>query len=211
YCYVPDLDTLDKPTLLAVPDNTGANFTETLRTGMRLLAGNWDGDDSDGDSSDNSSASSGDSSGSSTDASNTNASANGVNGTAASQGASSPSAPADATPDPAAIAQQRGTLVTKIMQVVASAAPDDGARNYVAKLQTALQKLASQGDDLPFSSDDIPSAHVTPTPDALPGAPDGKGAPVVFVSLGQTDLSDALLRANGGVLILAATDSLDTS
>ncbi|HEY7976155.1 MAG TPA: AAA family ATPase [Ktedonobacterales bacterium] len=212
YCYVPDLDTLDKPTLLAVPDNTGASFTETLRTGMRLLVGNWDGDNSDDDSSDTSSASS---SGSSADASGANASANGVNGTAASQGApqgsSSASAPADATPDPAAIAQQRGTLVAKIMQVVASAAPDDGARAYVAKLQTALQKLASQGDDLPFSSDDIPSAHVTPTPDALPGAPDGKGAPVVFVSLGQTDLSDALLRANGGVLILAATDSLDTS
>ncbi len=52
YCYVPDLDTLDKPMLLAVPDNTGASFTETLRTGMRLLAGNWDGDDSDDDSSD---------------------------------------------------------------------------------------------------------------------------------------------------------------
>ncbi|HKT37039.1 MAG TPA: AAA family ATPase, partial [Ktedonobacterales bacterium] len=71
--------------------------------------------------------------------------------------------------------------------------------------------LASKGDDLPFAEDSIPTAHVTPTPDSLPGGSADKGAPVVVASLGQTDLSDALLRANGGVLILAATDTLDSS
>jgi predicted ATP-dependent protease len=105
----------------------------------------------------------------------------------------------------------RGSLVDKILDIVASVAPNDGARAYAGKLKTALQKLASDGADLPFSADEIPAAHVTPTPDALPGAPDGSGAPVVVASLGQTDLSDALLRANGGVLILAASDTLDSS
>src|SRR6185437_6760147 len=134
------------------------------------------------------------------------------NGAVASQGASASVASAPASdPDPAAIAQQRGTLVTKIMAIVTSAAPSDGARAYVAKLAAALQQLASKGDDLPFAEDSIPTAHVTPTPDSLPGGSGDKGAPVVVASLGQTDLSDALLRANGGVLVLAATDTLDSS
>jgi AAA domain-containing protein/LonB protease-like protein/Lon protease-like protein len=214
YCYVPDLDALDKPMLLAVPDDTGENFTDALRIGLRLIAGNWDG----GESNDNSgSEDSGEGSGNAGSGdSSANISTNGVNGTtssnsgsmAASQGASG--APAS-NADPAAVAQQRNTLVIKIMEVVASAAPNDAARDYAAKLAKALQKLASQGDDLPFADDSIPVAHVTPTPDSLPGAPAGTGAPVIVVSLGQTELSDALLRANGGVLVLAATDTLDAS
>jgi hypothetical protein len=213
YCYVPDLDALGKPMVLAVPDDTGADFTDALQTGLRLIAGNWDGASSGGDDSDSSDNSSDDSDSSDTSASaSANTSNTASNGSAASQGASAsaPSAPAS-NPDPAAIAQQRGTLVTKIMAIVTSAAPNDDARAYVAKLTAALQQLASKGDDLPFAEDSIPTAHVTPTPDSLPGGSAGKGAPVVVASLGQTDLSDALLRANGGVLILAATDTLDTS
>ncbi|HEU4783334.1 MAG TPA: AAA family ATPase [Ktedonobacterales bacterium] len=208
YCYVPDLDALGKPMVLAVPDDTGADFTDALQTGLRLIAGNWDGASSGGDNSD----SSNDSSDNSGDTSASESANTASNGAAASPGASAsaPSAPAS-DPDPAAIAQQRGTLVTKIMAIVTSAAPSDGARAYVAKLAAALQQLASKGDDLPFAEDSIPTAHVTPTPDSLPGGSAGKGAPVVVASLGQTDLSDALLRANGGVLILAATDTLDTS
>ncbi|HEX5156764.1 MAG TPA: AAA family ATPase [Ktedonobacterales bacterium] len=209
YCYVPELGALSKPMALAVPDDTGADFIDALQTGLRLIAGNWDGASSGGDNSnssdtsDNSSDASADSAGGDTSASN---------GAAASQGASASAASAPASdPDPAAIAQQRGTLVTKIMDIVTSAAPSDGARAYVAKLTAALQQLASKGDDLPFAEDSIPTAHVTPTPDSLPGGSAGKGAPVVVASLGQTDLSDALLRANGGVLILAATDTLDSS
>ncbi|HEX5441005.1 MAG TPA: AAA family ATPase [Ktedonobacterales bacterium] len=216
YCYVPDLDALGKPMVLAVPDDTGADFTDALQTGLRLIAGNWDGasggsDDSDsGDNSSDASDSSDSSAGGDTSASDSANTAS--NGAAASQGASAsaPSTPAS-DPGPAAIAQQRGTLVTKIMDIVASAAPSDGARAYVAKLTAALLQLANKGDDLPFAEDSIPTAHVTPTPDSLPGGSAGKGAPVVVASLGQTDLSDALLRANGGVLILAATDTLDTS
>ncbi len=212
YCYVPDLDALGKPMALAVPDDTGADFTDALQTGLRLIAGNWDGASGEGDSSDNSSDASAASEGSdSGDGGNTSANS-ASNGAAASQeaSASASSAPAS-SPDPAAIAQQRGTLVTKIMAIVTSAAPSDDARAYVAKLTAALQQLASKGDDLPFAEDSVPTAHVTPTPDSLPGGSAEKGAPVVVVSLGQTDLSDALLRANGGVLILAATDTLDSS
>jgi hypothetical protein len=200
YCYVPDLDALGKPMVLAVPDDAGADFTDALQTGLRLIAGNWDGESSGGDDSNSS------------DTSDNSSDASASNGAAASQGtsASAQSAPAS-DPDPAAIAQQRGTLVTKIMDIVTSAAPSDGARAYVVKLAAALQQLASKGNDLPFAEDSVPTAHVTPTPDSLPGGSAGKGAPVVVVSLGQTDLSDALLRANGGVLILAATDTLDSS
>jgi hypothetical protein len=200
YCYVPDLDALGKPMVLAVPDDAGADFTDALQTGLRLIAGNWDGASSGGDDSNSS------------DTSDNSSDASASNGAAASQGtsASAQSAPAS-DPDPAAIAQQRGTLVTKIMDIVTSAAPSDGARAYVVKLAAALQQLASKGNDLPFAEDSVPTAHVTPTPDSLPGGSAGKGAPVVVVSLGQTDLSDALLRANGGVLILAATDTLDSS
>ncbi|MGE5335000.1 MAG: Lon-insertion domain-containing protein [Nitrososphaerota archaeon] len=209
YCYVPDLEALDKPALLAVPDNTGAGFTEALRTGLRLIVANWGGDESSDESSDDSDESGGNAGG---DGSATSASANGTassasNGTAPSQG-TSPGVRGD---DPATRAQQRGVLVGKIFEVVASVAPNDDARAYVAKLGAAFQQLASDGDDLPFDGDSIPTAHVTPTPDTLPGAPEGKGAPVVVATLGQTDLTDALLRANGGVLILAATDTLDSS
>ncbi len=218
YCYVPDLDALGKPMVLAVPDDTGADFIDALQTGLRLIAGNWDGasGSGDGDSSDNSSddnasdASDGSDNSDGGDA-NANPANSASNGSTASQGASA-NAPAPASgPSPAEIAQQRSTLVTKIMAIVTSAAPSDGARAYVAKLATALQQLASKGDDLPFAEDSIPTAHVTPTPDSLPGGSGDKGAPVVVASLGQTDLSDALLRANGGVLVLAATDTLDSS
>ncbi|HEX6540831.1 MAG TPA: AAA family ATPase [Ktedonobacterales bacterium] len=203
YCYVPDLDALDKPMLLAVPDGTGAAFTEAVRTGLRLIAENWDGesgnDDNSGSDSNNDSAGS--------DGGESNASAS--NGATASQGASQGAS--TSSQDPAALVQQRNVFIGKIVDVITSVAPNESARTYTAKLKAALQAISSQGDDLPFASDSIASAHVTPTPDALPGAPDGKGAPVVLASLGQTELSDALLRANGGVLILAATDTLDSS
>jgi hypothetical protein len=213
YCYVPDLAALDKPMVLAVPDDTGADFTNALRTGLRLLLANWGGDS---DSSD--SDSSGDSNSSDSSGDDANADANSAVATDGSTPASQPDSQASSQPnsqpteaDPAALAQQRGILVDKILDIVASVAPSDSARAYAGKLKLALQKLASNGDDLPFSADEIPAAHVTPTPDALPGAPDGTGAPVVVAALGQTELSDALLRANGGVLILAASDTLDSN
>ncbi len=239
YCYVPDAKALDKPMVLAVPNNTGSAFTDTLRTGMRLLLSGWGGDssgdqrsESGSDDAGNANASSGDdnsgdgsSAGSSADGSAGRSADDGdgaihaSNGASASQSVSSSgSQPANtateqpaASPDPEALAQLRGALVTAIMEVVTAAAPGDGARAYAAKLKAALLQLAAQGDDLPFGEDNIPTANITPTPAALAGAPEGKGAPVVLVALGQTDLSDALLRANGGVLILSATDSLDAS
>ena len=74
YCYVPDLASLDKPMVLAVPDDTGADFTNALRTGLRLLLANWGGD-GESDSSDNSDNSSdGSDSGASNDGSDASAS-----------------------------------------------------------------------------------------------------------------------------------------
>ena len=133
YCYVPDLASLDKPMALAVPDDTGADFTNALRTGLRLLLANWGGDSDNSDNSDSSD------SGASNDTS-----ASSADGATASPPDSPPdsqpaSASSDAEPDPAALAQMRGVLVDKILDIVASVAPSDGARAYAGKLKAALQ------------------------------------------------------------------------
>ncbi len=137
YCYVPDLASLDKPMVLAVPYDTGAEFTNALRTGLRLLLANWGGD-GESDSSDNSDNSSdGSDSGASNDGSDASASsANGASASApTSQPASQPAnASSDPEPDPATLAQMRGSLVDKILDIVASVAPRDGARACAGKL-----------------------------------------------------------------------------
>ncbi len=99
-------------------------------------------------------------------------------------------------------------LIADQFAPVVDAAPD-AARGYLDSLQATLEQRS--GGDLPFSSDDVPVAHVSPVPDDLLGTPGGQGAPVVVVSLGQNDLTDVLLRANGGVLVLQAPDVLDSS
>jgi hypothetical protein len=69
------------------------------------------------------------------------------------------------------------------------------ARAYLARLRAALQ-AAPTGDDAPFEADSVPVLHVTPTPDdALSGAP-------VVVMTPRMEQADALLRANGGVLVV---------
>ncbi|HEX9068109.1 MAG TPA: S16 family serine protease [Ktedonobacterales bacterium] len=70
-----------------------------------------------------------------------------------------------------------------------------------AEIQTYLNELASAfvaklGSELPYDGDDPPAAHVAPDPD------EGDTAPVVILTPGQLDASDALLRANGGILIV---------
>jgi hypothetical protein len=99
-------------------------------------------------------------------------------------------------------------LIADQFAPVVAAAPQS-VHPYLDQLQASLEKRS--GSDLPFSSDDVPVAHVSPVADDLPGAPGGQGAPVVVVSLGQADLTDVLLRANGGVLVLQAPDVLDSS
>lgn len=85
------------------------------------------------------------------------------------------------------------------------------AREYVGQLRAAFEALADQGADLPTSYDDMPTwlAHA-PSPDgpATPGGATPQGAPVVVGTLIREKLDDLLMRANGGVLILPATDPL---
>lgn len=83
-------------------------------------------------------------------------------------------------------------LVAQQLGPLESAVPDS-ARAYVGRLHAALD--AYTGDDAPFDADSIPVAHVTPAPDDAPGAP-------VVVTTARTDQTDALLRANGGVLVI---------
>ncbi len=89
-------------------------------------------------------------------------------------------------------------LVAQQLAPVEAAAPAE-ARAYLGKLRAALEGYS--GDDAPFDEDNLPLAHITPTPDDAPGAP------VVVASI-PTELSDALLRANSGVLVLP-TASVD--
>lgn len=91
-------------------------------------------------------------------------------------------------------------LVAQAFGVIEGATPDS-ARSYVAQLRAAFEGFANAGDALPYSWDNVPVAHITPAPDSAT-----PGAPVVAASLARTDLQDALLRANGGVLILPAME-----
>ncbi len=83
-------------------------------------------------------------------------------------------------------------LVAQQLGPIESSAPG-GAGAYLGRLHAALD--AASGDDAPLDADSIPVAHVTPPPDDAPGAP-------VVVTTPRTEQTDALLRANGGVLVI---------
>lgn len=89
-------------------------------------------------------------------------------------------------------------VVAQPLAALEAAAPPE-ARAYLGRLHAALD--AFSGDSAPFDADSIPVAHVTPTPDDAPGAP-------VVVATARTDQTDALLRANGGVLVINV-DTID--
>ncbi len=95
---------------------------------------------------------------------------------------------------PAPLAQ----LIAEAFKTIEAATPDT-TRAYVAQLRAAFEGFASAGNGLPYNWDNVPVGHITPTPDTTT-----PGGPVVAASLARTDLQDALLRANGGVLILSA-------
>jgi predicted ATP-dependent protease len=75
------------------------------------------------------------------------------------------------------------------------------AQTYLVRLKSALQAALDaapgDGDDAPFDADSVPVLHVS-----LP-SDEAAGAPVVVATAG-TDQAEALLRANGGVLIIHA-------
>jgi predicted ATP-dependent protease len=82
------------------------------------------------------------------------------------------------------------------------------ARDYNGKLRASFAALAAAGADLPASYDDMATWLVRPASGS--GSSEGKpsGAPVVVGTLFQEKLDDLLIRANGGVLILPASDLL---
>jgi predicted ATP-dependent protease len=98
---------------------------------------------------------------------------------------------------PAALSQ----VVSRHLDDLQSRAPSS-TQPYLVKLRGALDTLAQAGAALPFDGDHIPAGHVSPDPEC------DEGAPVVVVARGPLALGDALLRANGGVLVVNA-DAVD--
>ncbi|MGZ3638103.1 MAG: AAA family ATPase [Ktedonobacterales bacterium] len=202
YCYVPDPDALDETILLTLPKGTGEPFGAMLSPALGLLCQASNGD-----------------------ASTTNA--DDIQRESNAQ-AGSPTASTNGN-EPKASSQQRlSDLLPPLFDALTEKAPD-AARAYLSKLRAALEVASNAGDSLPFcGSDDPVVAHVVPIPDDLPvsvktssiagdqsGNTDAEdsqpktGAPVVVASLSSTSLNSALLRANGGVLILRAADVAD--
>jgi hypothetical protein len=109
-----------------------------------------------------------------------------------------------ATPEGDAPPPLRALVATQFDPLVAAAPAS--ARDYLSQLRAAWDALASAGASLAFGGDDLPVAHIEPAPDIPAGAAADQGAPVVVVPLANTQMSDDLLRANGGVLILNASE-----
>ena len=84
----------------------------------------------------------------------------------------------------------------------------EAARPYVASLRAAFDALATSNSDLPATYDDMPTWLVRAPAGGDVGGPAPAGAPVVMGTLLRDKLDDLLIRANGGVLILPATDLL---
>lgn len=186
YCYVPDLAAIGTPRVLAVAKGTGAAFTGQLSGALRFLAGMWDAEDDDSDGGDSDGENSADD--------------------RASARATAPSTPR----------QRRLAAIAQVFAVVAKVTPAS-AQAYLDGLRRQLEEVATGDDGLPFDGDSIPVAHVTPVADdftetpSIKAAGEGLGAPVVVATLASSDLTDALLRANGGALVLQAVELLDSS
>lgn len=109
-------------------------------------------------------------------------------------------AAASATASPA-----RGQLVAQAFAPLQAPALAE-TRSYVDQLRAAFDALATSGADLPVSYDDMPTWLVSASSGAVGGAL--AHAPVVIGTLVRDKLDDLLIRANGGVLILPASDVL---
>ncbi|MFI5272387.1 MAG: AAA family ATPase [Ktedonobacterales bacterium] len=113
-----------------------------------------------------------------------------------------------------AAAPDRPRLVAAVLSTAEQSTPSE-AKPYIASLRQAFTAMIEKGDTPPFCSDDgLAAGHVTPIVDAAfdeDGNALASGAPVVVATLAQTALKDALLRANGGVLVLQATDLGDSA
>jgi hypothetical protein len=99
----------------------------------------------------------------------------------------------------------RQQLIYKVFTLLSQDAPPE-AIGYLGDLRAALVALGD-GGTLPFDSSDVPVGDVSAVDPA--GAPATPGAPVVVASLVQGDLTGALIRANGGVLVLSAAEVIN--
>lgn len=114
----------------------------------------------------------------------------------------------DATAETAASAATplaRGQLIAQAFAPLEAPALAE-TRSYVDQLRAAFDALATSGADLPVSYDDMPTWLVSASSGAAGGAL--AHAPVLIGTLVRDKLDDLLIRANGGVLILPASDVL---
>ncbi|WIG58629.1 MAG: hypothetical protein OJF49_001375 [Ktedonobacterales bacterium] len=186
YCYVPDPAALDRPTLLLLPAGTGDDFLRALSDALGQVCQSWDGDSDDSGDDDKSS--------------DANAQQSvGSNGASASQSQNGTAA-GDKT-------FKRGALIAAFHGALTAVAPKEAAA-YLDRLRGALDQHNANDTTPPLCGNDMPIGNVRVARD---GADAANGAPVVVTSLAQTGLTDALLQANGGVLILPAADLLDSS
>ncbi len=84
----------------------------------------------------------------------------------------------------------------------------ESVRAYNSTLRSAFEALAANKADLPASYDDMATWLVRAPAGSDSGSASGTGAPVVVGTLYQEKLDDLLIRANGGVLILPASELL---
>lgn len=105
----------------------------------------------------------------------------------------------------AAATPARGQLIAQAFAPLQAPALAE-TRGYVDQLRAAFDALATSGADLPVSYDDMPTWLVSASSGVVGGAL--AHAPVVIGTLVRDKLDDLLIRANGGVLILPASDVL---
>lgn len=110
----------------------------------------------------------------------------------------------------------RRFLIAHLLDPLLGTAPEM-ARAYLRRLQAALDALLDTAYPPQLADVEAPAGRID-----LPGGEGGasdliivrdgttsSGAPVVIASLARMDLARALLRANGGVLVLSAADLVD--
>jgi hypothetical protein len=182
YCYVPDTTALDQAYLLTLPLGLGKDFAGAIDRALRMLTSAWNADTSDDDDNNNQQPA--------------NAQANGAQANGAQANGQRPPTKSDI------VAAAFGDL---------DAAKFNPVRDYLTKLRTTFEAFAAANMDLSVSYDDLATWLVKGTrgqnsaQDQWEGNP---GAPVVVGSLVRDKLDDLLIRANGGVLIMQASDVL---
>jgi hypothetical protein len=99
-------------------------------------------------------------------------------------------------------------LVAQTFAPLEQAAPQS-ALAYIQRLRAEFDALAAANEDMPVSYNEMPTWFVhTPSSVAAGISATQASAPVIAGSLIRDKLDDLLIRANGGVLILPATDVL---